>query len=146
METLKKLFVTFVSVIAGTTISTASFLSIFGRDVQFSVVLLWQIIGMSVVCTFGNVMYLSKHEISKNQMKLRLIIHYLYINMIVIGGAFLFGWLEPGYIPQLIVILTLIAVVYLGVTILGNQMEEKTAENMNKLLRKMNSSEKEKDE
>ncbi|HWT74717.1 MAG TPA: DUF3021 family protein [Mobilitalea sp.] len=143
MEMLKKSLLTFVLVLAGYTISTAIFISIFVRGYEFSILLLWEIIGMSAVCTLGNLIFYSKCEISKKQMRLRKIIHYIYINAAVLGGAFLFQWIDPGLLLQFLFMLVLIAAVYYGVMAFNFRKEEKTADHMNKRLQKMNAAEKE---
>lgn len=146
METLKKFLLTFVLVLAGCTISSTIFITIFIWEIEFKVILLWQIIGLAVICTLGNLFFYSKYEISKKKMKIRMIFHYLYINIAVLGYAFLFQWIDPSYLVQFLVMLVLIAAVYYGVMKVDFQREEKAAENMNMILRKLNSSGKEKEE
>lgn len=145
METLNKYLRTFFLVLSGCTISSTIFITIFVRDLEFNVVLLWEIIVMAAICTLGNLIYFSRSEISKKQMKVRMILHYFYINTVVLGCAFLFGWIAAGYFVQFLVILILIAAVYFGVMSVNFQKEEKAAENMNKVLRKLNLEEKERD-
>ncbi len=141
IELIKKSIVTFFLVIAGVTISAAVFVTIFFSEIELSILLLWQIILMAFVCTLGNFIYYSKYELSKRQMMIRIVIHYFYINLVVLGGAFLWEWITQGYIVQFVVMLLLIAVVYVGVTLVNFMKEEKTAEVLNKRLSKINTEE-----
>lgn len=123
-------------VLAGITLSAAIFITMFIPEQTLSVVILWQIISMSAVCSLGNLFYYSKKEIGKRNMKLRIIFHYLYINFIVIGGAFLFRWSAPKYLPQIIVLFFLILLVYIVIMITEFDYETKTAKKLNDQLKK----------
>jgi len=141
---LKSVLQTFIYVTAGITISAAIFTSLFVQGFVLSSDLLWQIIGMAAVCATGNFVYYSKKELSKRQMAFRIICHYLYINLLVFVGAFLWEWIRPGILREVLVMLLLIAVVYAIVTIVSFQKEERTAKDLNLMLRKNNSAGEEK--
>jgi MFS-type transporter involved in bile tolerance (Atg22 family) len=79
-------------------------------------------------------------------MKIRMICHYLYINFIVLGGAILWGWMDPSFIKQFLLMLILIAAVYIGVMIVNFRKQKKTAEVLNKELKKLNAGEEKKDQ
>ncbi|MHB8128207.1 MAG: DUF3021 family protein [Mobilitalea sp.] len=143
MDHIKSTVQTFFYILAGVTISSAIFITIFIPNITFSIDLLWQFIIMAAVCSFGNFIFLSKSELSKKQMKIRTICHYLFVNIVVLGGAFLWKWLTSG-IPQIIVMFLLIAIVYASITIGTFRKEEKIAENLNRRLHKIYSSEEEK--
>lgn len=136
MNTIKRIIQTFAYTMAGTTISTAVFITLFVPELTFPIILIWEIIAMSAVCSLGNFIYYYKEVVSKKQMKIRILCHYLYINMVVFGGAFLWGWLTPGLITEFLVMLVLIAVVYVVIMIAIFRQEEKMAENINRQLRK----------
>jgi uncharacterized membrane protein YfcA len=136
MNFMKSIVNTFVMILTGITLSSAIFITVFIPKQTLSVEILWQIIGMSLVCSLGNLFYFSKKEIGKQNMRLRIICHYLYINIIVFGGAFLFDWCEPKYFPQLIVLFLLIVLVYIVIMLTEFKYEKITAEKLNHQLRK----------
>lgn len=138
MEMLKKLLKAFVQNLAGIMISTAIFISIFVKGYKFQIILLWQIIVISAVCAFGILIFFSKREFTKKQMRIRLIIHYLYINVVVLSGAYIFEWINPDYIIQSFAIMVLIAAVYLSVDIIDMMIGKRTAKIMNKQLNNIN--------
>jgi fatty acid desaturase len=137
MNALRKIIHSFFLVVAGSTIGTAIFMTIFLPKLYFTVEVIWQVIVMSAISSGGSIIFHSMHEISKTQMKLRVIIHYAYINAAVLGCAFLWGWVDAGRISQVITMILLIASVYFSVTTVMFNNERKIAEDMNQKLRKV---------
>lgn len=136
MDRLKSIVQTFVYIMAGITISTALFITLLIPEATLSVVLLWEIIAMSAVCSLGNFIYYYKAVLNKKQMKYRILCHYLYINVVVFVGAYCWNWISPGLLPEFIVMLILIAAVYAAVMKAIFRQDAKTAENLNRQLRK----------
>ena len=143
---IKKIIQTFIYVIAGITISAAMFITLLIPDARLTYHILWQIIGMAAVCACGNIIFYSQNEISKRQMLLRIIFHFLYINFVVWGGAYLWEWLRPGLLLEGLVMLLLITVVYAVIMIVTFRREERTAKDLNIRLRKYNITKKESEE
>ena len=90
---IKEMLYTFSYVTTGVLFSTALFITIFAKDVTLSVSLLWQILITSGVCVLGNLIYL-KREITAKQTIIRILIHYIYINIVVFSCAVLFDWYD----------------------------------------------------
>lgn len=112
-------------------------MTIFLPKLYFTVEVIWQVIVMSAISSGGTAIFHSRREISKMQMKLRVIIHYAYINVTALGCALLWGWIDAGRISQFITMLLLIAGVYFSVTTAMFNNEKKIAEDMNQKLRKV---------
>jgi fatty acid desaturase len=136
MQELRILLKTFIYVLACSMISAAVFITIFNPKETFDIMLLWEVILMAVIASLGSVLFFSKKEISKEQMRIRKIIHYIYINIVVVGTAILCRWIHVSKLLQLMVMLILIALVYTIVCAVMFYKEEKTAEWMNEQLRK----------
>ena len=143
MQYCKAVLKTFFYVLSGSILSTTVFITIFFPDLLFSIKLIWEVIAMSVLTSLGPILFISKHEITKKQMKIRQIIHYIYINIIVVGNALLCGWIEIGEIIQVGTLLLMIASVFFGVNAAMFKQEKKTAESMNERLREIYPEEKE---
>lgn len=137
MNALKLVFKTFIYVLAGTLISTAVFITIFDRNAELSVILLWQVICVSMVSSIGSLIFLSKKEISKKQMKIRQTIHFIFINIIVLGNAILCKWVDIDRILQMIAMLILVAIVYFCVCRVLFRQAEKEADYINQRLRRI---------
>jgi Ca2+/Na+ antiporter len=102
--------------------------------------ILLQLIILSILGSVGNLIFYSKHELSKRKMKVRTIIHYIYIYSQVLGCAYLFGWIVPGNVKQTIVMIIMICCVTLCVSYALKKKEDRTAELINEKLSTMNRS------
>ncbi|MDE7282193.1 MAG: DUF3021 domain-containing protein [Lachnospiraceae bacterium] len=92
-EKIKEMLYTLPYVTTGVLFSTALFISIFAKDIMLSVSLLWQILITSCVCVLGNLIY-PKCEITAKQTFVRILIHYIYINIVVFSCAVFFDWYD----------------------------------------------------
>lgn len=136
IDILKNMFKTFSYVMTGTTISTAIFISIFNEDHSLTVNVLWQILIIAGVCALGNLFFLDHAELTKRQMNFRIMFHYLYINIVVIGGGFLCGWLNMSNLVEVIVMFIMVPIVYTIIMVVDIHYGIKTAQDLNHQLRK----------
>ncbi len=136
IKTLKNMIRTFAFVMAGMTICAAIVVELFSNSQMISVLTLWQIALLSTVSALGNLFYLNRRDLSKGQMRFRIVCHYLYANAIVIGGAYLFHWFSMKKVTVVIVVFIMIAVVYKVIMMLEFQHDEKLAKDLNQQLRK----------
>lgn len=137
MLKIKRLLNVFVYVIAGNTCGAAIYTTLFYRGETLSFMLLWQIIGLAAVCTLGNLFFLSNKEISGNALKVRFFIHYVYINIVVVGWAVLWEWIEPVSLLGILVLILIIAGIYSFITFYSITNDKKVAMELNKRLRKI---------
>lgn len=138
MSLIKSMLQVFIYVTAGNTIGATIFLTLFGRDYRLSYGFLWQIVVIAAACAFGNLIFWSNKELSKKQMKFRYVIHYLYNSLAVIGGAFIWGWIVPGQTGYIIFLFVLFTIVFLCIRTTMFNNDKKTAEDLNKKLKKYN--------
>ncbi len=146
MESIKKVIQTYFYVLSGSVISTAIFMSIFLPDLRFGVGVIWQVIIVSAITSMGTLIYRSQKELSKKQMKMRNIIHYTYINVVVLGCAILWQWVDLNRPSQIITLVLLIAGVYISVTAAMFSNERRIAESINQRLRSRYPEEEKKEE
>ena len=117
---------------------TAIYIPLFyGWKTQIEVNILWQILGLSVACTLGSVILPMEDgkEISKTSMLVRMVLYYLYINLVVLGLGFLFEWFTFRNVPQVFGMLVAIAAVFLAVYFFSYCAQCREAERMNEKLR-----------
>ena len=138
MAWLKNIFITFCYVLAGSTICATIFITQFWPDKTQMLTILRQLIMLAILGSVGNLIFYSKRELSKKKMKVRNIIHYIYIYSVVLGCAFFFGWIVPGSVKQTIVMIIMICCVTLCVSYALKKKEDKTAELINEKLSNMN--------
>jgi hypothetical protein len=143
MAWLKNIIITFCYVLAGSTICATIFITQFWPKETQMITILIQLIGLSILGSAGNLIFYSKRELSKKKMKVRTIIHYIYVYLSVLSCAYLFGWIVPGNLKQTLVMLIMICCVNLSVSYALKKKEDKTAEIINRKLSKMNLIEKE---
>ncbi len=135
MESVKKVIQTYFYVLSGSIISTAIFMTIFLPDLYFNVEVIWQVIVVAAITSLGTLIYRTKREISKNQMRIRHIIHFTYINIVVLGCAIILKWININRLSQFITLVLLVAGVYFSVTAAMFSNEKRIAESINQRLR-----------
>lgn len=135
MDIIKGIFRTFVYIMTGSTISTTIFITLFYPQDTFQISLLWEIIVLSLVGALGNFIYYYKSALTKKQIRVRIILHYLYIIMVVFGGGILWGWLDWSLL-EFAVMFLLVSIVYASIMLVLFRQDRKLAENINRQLRK----------
>lgn len=120
------------------TVVTAIYIPVFyGWDTQVHFGILWQILGLSMVCTLGSIILPLEDgkEVSKMSMLVRTALYYLYINVVVLGLGFWFDWFTFRNIPQVFGMGVAIAVVFLAVYFFSYCAQCREAQRMNEKLR-----------
>jgi uncharacterized membrane protein YfcA len=126
----------FIYILAGSTIGSAIFLTLFNPDSQLTYVFLWQIIILSAVCAMGNFIFISGKVLSRKQVKIRYIIHYLYNGLVVTTGSQLFNWIGQDQIQTLILLFLFFTLYYIIITMALTNRDKKIAEVLNQKLKK----------
>lgn len=137
MSNLKSIFQTFCYILSGSVLCTAIFVSIFYPDAELDVSLLWQVVIMSFISALGTLIYISKKELGKKQMKVRKTLHFVFTLVVVLGIAIGCDWIDASKIPQLLVMLLMISGLYFAVCRAMLLWSEKEAESINRRLRKI---------
>ena len=133
MNKLKTFLHTYVCVMSCVVLATAVFITVFMPDEELRVKLLWQMMAVSILCSAGIMIYPEK-AVSRKKMILLIILHYVEVNVVVLGLGLYFNWFSVKYLPQVIGMLVLINVVFLIVTIIEHKRAEKIARQMNRRL------------
>ncbi len=126
----------FIYILAGTTIGSAIFLTLFSPDSQLTYVFLWQIIILSAICAMGNLIFISGKVLSRKQVKIRYIIHYLYNGLVVIASSLIFNWIGLDQIQTLILLFLFYTVHYFIITMSLTNRDKKIADILNEKLKK----------
>ena len=135
MTWLRKIIRTFFYVLSGSIISTAIFITIFWPGLMFPIAVVWQVIIMSAITSCGTLFFYSKKEISKKKMKLRMVLHYVYINIVALGAAFACAWINFTNLVQIGSMVLLVAAVYFSVNLAMFNSEKRVADHMNQRIR-----------
>lgn len=125
---MKEITRTFAYVLLGVEIATATFISIFYPGTSMSVSLLWEILASSFVCTLGNLLWWTEKRLDRTETAVRIVLHYLYINVVVFGSAFVFEWIDIDNIIMVLsmffMILVVFVIVFLATWYRGNRISE----------------------
>jgi hypothetical protein len=131
---LKNIFLQFVYIIAGNTIGVAVYISIVSHSKTVPSSLLWQIILVSAICALGYLIGITTKELSKWTSVVKQILHYIYINTVVLASAKLFKWMDIDSISQVLVMILLITVIYIIIITIIYLQDTETADRVNKKL------------
>jgi uncharacterized membrane protein YfcA len=137
------MFRVFIYVLAGNAIGSAVYLTLFARDARLDYMFLWQIIAIAAACAITKVIFWSRKELSKGQIIVRYVIHFLCDGLVVVGGAFLFHWIGPTQIKYVILIVIFFTATYIYITKAMIESDKRVANALNKKLREYNSGEEE---
>lgn len=96
-------------------IVAASYITVFfGAQADIDVRLLWQILIVSLFCSFSHLWFChnDKRELGKKEYLFRWFLCYIYVNVVVLGFGFGFRWFEPSNIFMVIGMLVGIIVAF----------------------------------
>ena len=134
MRKLKELAFTFSTITTCTIIAATVFISIFWKETTIDTSILWQILVCSFFCTLGNLLY-TQEEKSKQQFYALLVLHYLYINAVVLLSGLFFQWFYADNPIMVLTMITIIAIVFSFVYIMLQIRSKRDAAVMNERLK-----------
>ena len=134
MKRIKDLFFVFVCVTTCVVFVTAVYITIFWPQVSLGVEILWQILGVSCLSSFGICLYTEKERSTKSTL-VRYILHYVYTNAVVLGCGVWFGWFYADNFPMVLGMVLVIALVFLLVSAIVWNKNKKMAALMNERLK-----------
>lgn len=95
---------------------------------------LWQILFVSFLCTVSTLLYPWEHKMKKTEFHIRAAIHYILINVIVLGFGSRFDWYQPAHFKSTLDMLIAIAVIFAGISFISMGRSAKDAKKMNERL------------
>ena len=102
-------------------------------------VTLWQIVIVGAVCGTESEVILGVKEASPLEEKIRLAVHYVFINLAVLFCGYKFGWYKLSFGGVMLMLLTS-AAVYAFTFCLGFHSSRRTADKLTKKLEEFNKS------
>ena len=132
MAKLKTFFDVFTTVTTCTVIGVGVYCGIFFPGIRFGMEMMWEILLVVLLTSAGTLMY--KDELSKKSTKIRCVIHYLMVNVIVVVCGIWFNWFHTDDLAQVIGMLILVAIIFLIVSVVSWKKVMKEADLMNQKL------------
>lgn len=122
------LFNIFTKVVTFTLIGSATYLYLFFPEATFTLEFIWQLLFCSLLTCLGSLIY---GEDSTKVAIIKSVIHYIYVNIVVVSCGLCFDWFNANSLPQIIAMLILIALVFLAVSTITWQKALKDANMLN---------------
>ncbi len=94
MRKFRDLAAIFLMVNACVEIAVAFFTTAVNPAETVETAVLWQIPLVSLLCTLGNLFYPGNRTMKRRERWVRIAVHYLYINVVVLGAGYLFRWFQ----------------------------------------------------
>lgn len=114
MRRIKSIFFDiFTKVVTFTLMGSTAYLMIFFPQVSLTIDFMWQLMFCSALTCLGSLIYA---EDSTKVTLIKILIHYIYVNVVVVVCGLCFDWFNPGAMSQIIAMLVLIAAVFLIVS------------------------------
>lgn len=137
-ETIRELLLAFCMATTGTVFVCAAYTSVFWRGVLLNGNILWQILLLCLVCSLSIFIH-PRQETGRKGRALNMVLRYLYINLVVLGGGHLFKWLDIKNIFMLAVMILAILFIFIVVSAAMWRMYERESEDLNRKLREYQS-------
>lgn len=130
-----ELLLTFCMVTTGSVFVCAVYNKIFWpHDAFLHADILWQLLALALMCSLGNFIH-PYREVSSRRVMVDKGLHYLYINAVVLGCGYGFGWMDKGNALMLIVMMFGILLVFAVVSFVIWRLHARESENLNRKLR-----------
>lgn len=130
MKKLKIIMSMFAAITTCVLFATALFTTVFFPLSEVSPSLLWQILVTSFLCAASTLV----HQGERKPAGFIVFLHYLLINVIVLGAGYFFEWYDVKIMSNVIAMVVLIAVIYVVVIFIFWKKGIKDAEQMNRKL------------
>jgi hypothetical protein len=133
MELYQKLLSIFTRITTLTVLGSAIFISIFWKEATLSVAILWQILAVSLLCSLAALLWIKEVK-TKKQLLFRNVISYLYVNLVVMGCGFTFGWYLWEQLPMVLGMLLTILLITVAVSFIPYHKDKELADKMTEKL------------
>lgn len=130
MEKIRKVLTVFAYVTTCVVLASAVYISIFWKDTQLSVDILWQILITSFLCSAGLFAVEDSKEVSGKRGLLKMVLYYIYVNIVVLTAGFLFEWFLADDAAMVLGMIIMIAFVFATVSLIEYYHDRKLADQM----------------
>lgn len=132
---IKSIFFCFACVTTFVVFVTAVYINVFFPKTTLGVEILWQILCVSFLCSLGILIY-PEREVRTKTAVILTALHYLEVNIVVLGCGLRFGWFYPDNLPMVLGMLFIVALVFVSVSAILWSKNKQVAARMNERLKK----------
>lgn len=133
IKKIKEILMTFCMVTTGATFATLVYVKIFYDMEGVTANILWQILLVSFLCSLGNLIH-PMHEVGRRRFCIDLFVHYLYINVVVLGAGKRFEWFDIRVLSMDVGMMLLILIIFVLVSAVIWATEIKESRRLNEKL------------
>ncbi len=134
MRKIRFLLRTFTMVLTGVVFAVGVFIMVINPTETVETKLFWQMPLVSALCTMTSLIYPWDREMSKTEVIVRTLIHYVLVNIIVLGGGAFFDWYNPSRFRNIAAMMFTIALIFAVVTVISWRKSAVDAARMNEKL------------
>jgi hypothetical protein len=124
----------FSMVLTGVVIAVAVFITVINPTDTVTSALFWQMPLVSAVCTLISLIYPWDREMGKTELIIKTVIHYILVNVIVLGSGALFYWYNPSQFRNIAAMVLAIAVIFGGINAFSWKRASSVAARLNEKL------------
>lgn len=135
---IKKIISDFFIITTGILIGVIVYCMINKPEATFDVQILQAIVFSGFVTSLLTLIFYSRKELTKRQMLLRQVIHFMFLEGMIMWSAYSSRSIEPGNITQGIETFGMVFVIYFAVRLKGWFFDKKEAEKLNKRIEEYN--------
>lgn len=136
MRRIRFLMQIFSMVVTGVVFAVAVFTTVLNPIEAVESRLFWQIPLVSAVCTLVSLIYPRDREMGKVEAIVKTLIHYVLVNVIVLGSGLLFYWYDPTQFSNIAAMALAIALIFGAITVISWKKSAAAAARMNERLAK----------
>lgn len=130
-ELIKKMISNFFMITTGIVVSIYIFCLIFNPGASFTLVDIGRILLMAAASDLPFVIFLSRRELDKKQMTIRMIIHFIVLAAVILYFAFLWNWVNLGAANEIAVFLIFVLLVYVIILFINKYKDKKLSNQLN---------------
>lgn len=116
-------------------IAVAVFTTILNPIERIEAVILWQIPAVSAVISLASLIYPWDRPMGKLELVVRTAVHYVLVNLVVLGSGVAFEWYNPENWRSVVAMLVTIAVIFVLVDGISWRHSAEDAKRMNEKLK-----------
>lgn len=120
----------------GSSVCAALFITVFiGPLTAVSIVVIWELMLVSLLSTLGNFFYLSKKEPSAANLIVRRVLHFLYVDAVVLLCGYFCHWLDFSEPWEAVFLEVGILVIFVVISLIEYFHGKSEADKLNSLLK-----------
>lgn len=134
-ELIKKIMNDFFIITTGILIAFIAYICLYQPELSLHAVDLITIVFSGLITSMLSIVFYSNKELSKKQMIIRQVIHFILLEVLIVGSAFRQKDIDKGDYEKAVSIFLVVFIIYLAVRIRSWLFDKKDADKINEKLK-----------